>query len=163
MARKKGTETRKPAGDRIVAQNRKAYHDYFITDTLEAGIVLVGSEIKSIRDNQVNLRDSYVTIRNGEAWLVGAHIAGYTEASYQDHEPRRDRKLLMHKREILKWRAMVEQKGYSIIPLKLYLVNNRAKVEIGLARGKRAFDKREAIAERDSEREIERAVKEAYH
>jgi len=164
MTRKQNpSSAHKPGGDRIVAQNRKGYHDYFITDTLEAGIVLVGSEIKSIRDNQVNLRYSYVTIRNGEAWLVGAHIAGYTEASYQDHNPRRDRKLLMHKREILKWRSMVEQKGYSIIPLKLYLVHNRAKVEIGLARGKRAYDKREAIAERDTERDIERAIKEAYH
>ncbi|MCE5258377.1 MAG: SsrA-binding protein SmpB [Chloroflexi bacterium] len=162
VKRNKGSEARKPSGDRIVAQNRKGYHDYFISDTLEVGIVLVGSEIKSIRDNQVNLRDSYVTIRNGEAWLIGAHIAGYTEASYQDHDPRRDRKLLMHRREILKWRIMVEQKGYTIIPLKLYLAHNRAKVEIGLARGKREYDKREAIAERESERDIDRAIKEAY-
>jgi len=161
MAKKHEKAGHKPAGDRVVAQNRKGYHDYFISETLEAGIALVGSEIKSIRDNQVNLRDSYVAIRNNEAWLVGAHIAGYAEASYQDHDPRRDRKLLMHKREILKWRVMVEQRGYTIIPLKLYLVDNRAKVEIGLARGKRAYDKREAIAERDSDRDIERAMKAA--
>lgn len=161
MAKKQEKSGHKPAGDRVVAQNRKGYHDYFISETLEAGIALVGSEIKSIRDNQVNLRDSYVAIRNNEAWLVGAHIAGYAEASYQDHDPRRDRKLLMHKREILKWRVMVEQRGYTIIPLKLYLVDNRAKVEIGLARGKRAYDKREAIAERDSDRDIERAMKAA--
>ncbi|MHB9034623.1 MAG: SsrA-binding protein SmpB [Anaerolineae bacterium] len=163
MAREtKGASSRKTGGDRIVAQNRKGYHDYFIGDTLEVGIVLVGSEIKSIRDNQVNLRDSYVTIRNSEAWLVGAHIAGYAEASYQDHDPRRDRKLLMHKREIMKWRVMVEQKGYTIIPLKLYLVHNRAKVEIGLARGKKEYDKRDAIAERENERDIERAIRARY-
>jgi len=160
---RRASSERKPGGDRIVAQNRKAYHDFFISETLEAGIVLVGSEIKSIRDNQVNLRDSYVTIRASEAWLIGTHISGYAEASYQDHDPRRDRKLLLHQREILKWRIMVEQRGYTIVPLKLYLVNNRAKVEIGLARGKRSYDKREAIAERDSERDIERAMKEVYH
>jgi len=147
-------------GDRLIASNRKAYHDYFIDDTLEAGVVLVGSEIKSIRAGRVNLRDSYVIIRDREAWLLGVHIAGYAQASFADHDPRRERKLLMHRREIERWRSRVEQKGYTIVPLKLYLKNNRAKVEIGLARGKRAYDKREAIAKRDSERDIERAVKE---
>ena len=146
--------------NRLVASNRKAYHDYFVDDTLEAGIVLAGSEIKSIRAGKVNLRDSYVSIRDGEAWMVGAHIAGYAEASYEDHEPRRDRKLLMHRREIDRWRVRVEQKGYTIVPLKLYLKNNRAKVEIGLARGKREYDKRATIAQRDSDRAIERALKE---
>lgn len=150
------------SGDRLVATNRKAYHDYFIDETLEAGLVLVGSEIKSIRAGQVNLRDSYVAIRDGEAWLIGSHIAGYTEASFQDHEPRRERKLLLHRQEILRWRIKVEQRGYTIVPLRLYLKNNRAKVEIGLARGKRSYDKREAIAERESERDVQRALKEAY-
>ncbi|NLV74280.1 MAG: SsrA-binding protein SmpB [Chloroflexi bacterium] len=158
----KHAQATRPSGDRVVAQNRKGFHDYFITETLEAGLVLVGSEIKSIRANQVNLRDSYVTIRNNEAWLVGAHIAGYHEASYQDHDPRRDRKLLLHKREIMRWRVMVEQRGYTIIPTKLYLVNNRAKVEIGLARGKKLYDKREAITDRENERNLARAIKEAY-
>jgi SsrA-binding protein len=149
-------------GDRLIATNRKAYHDYFVDETLEAGLVLVGSEIKSIRAGQVNLRDSYVAIRNGEAWLIGCHIAGYSEASYQDHDPRRERKLLLHRREILKWRNKVEQRGFTIIPLKLYLKDNRAKMELGLARGKHTYDKREAIARRDSERDVQRELKEAY-
>ncbi len=148
-------------GDRLVSNNRKAYHDYFIDESVEAGLVLVGSEIKSIRAGKVNLRDSYVTIRNGEAWLIGSHIAGYAQASYQDHEPRRDRKLLLHRREIMRLRQRVDQKGYTIIPLKMYLRDGRAKVEIGLARGKRQYDKREAIAQRDADRAIERAIKDA--
>jgi SsrA-binding protein len=147
--------------DRLISTNRKAYHDYFVDETLEAGLVLVGSEIKSIRAGQVNLRDSYVTLRNGEAWLIGAHIAGYTEASYQDHDPRRDRKLLLHRREITKWRSKVAQRGFTMVPLKLYLKNNRAKVEIALVRGKHTYDKREAIAQRDSERDLRRELKEA--
>jgi SsrA-binding protein len=147
--------------DRLISTNRKAYHDYFVDETLEAGLVLVGSEIKSIRAGQVNLRDSYISLRNGEAWLIGAHIAGYTEASYQDHDPRRDRKLLLHRREITKWRSKVEQRGFTMVPLKLYLKNNRAKVEIALVRGKHTYDKREAIAQRDSERDLRRELKEA--
>lgn len=161
MPRKKRKETEQQrGGNRVIATNRKAFHDYFIDDTLEAGLVLVGSEIKSIRAGRVNLRDSYVAIRDGEAWLIGAHIAGYAQASYEDHDPHRDRKLLMHRREIERWRGRVEQRGYTIVPLKLYLKNNRAKIEIGLARGKRAYDKREAIARRDSDRAMERALKE---
>lgn len=163
MARRgKKRRSKRPAqgGDRVIATNRKATHDYFIQDTVEAGLVLVGSEIKSIRAGRVSLRDSYVTIREGEAWLVGSHIAGYAQASYQDHDPRRDRKLLLHRRQIDRLRGRVEQKGYTIVPLKLYLKNNRAKVEIGLARGKRAYDKREAIAKRDYERDLQRALKE---
>lgn len=161
MAKKKDQEPVR-GGNRLIASNRKAYHDYFIDETLEAGLVLVGSEIKSIRAGRVNLRDSYVTIRNGEAWLIGTHIAGYAEASYQDHDPNRDRKLLLHRREIDRWLGKAEQKGYTIVPLKLYLKDNRAKVEIGLARGKRQYDKREAIAKRDSERDMRRAIKQEY-
>ncbi len=149
-------------GDRLISSNRKAYHDYFIDESVEAGMVLMGSEIKSIRAGKVNLRDSYVAIRDGEAWLIGSHIAGYAQASYQDHEPRRDRKLLLHRREIVRLRQRVDQKGYTIIPLKLYLKDGRAKVEIGLARGKRQYDKRETIAQRDADRAIERAIKDAY-
>jgi SsrA-binding protein len=160
MAKKPAREVER-GGNRNIAQNRKAYHDYFISDTLEAGIVLVGSEIKSIRAGKVNLRDSYVTVRDGEAWLVGTHISGYTEASYQDHDPRRDRKLLLHRREILRWAARAEQKGFTIVPIRMYLKDNRAKVEIGLAKGKREYDKRDAIAKRDSERDIHRAIKES--
>jgi len=147
-------------GDRTIANNRKAFHDYTIDDRYEAGIVLVGSEIKSIRAGRVNLRDSYVAFREGEAWLVGAHVAGYNEASYQDHEPMRDRKLLLHRQEIARLRARVEQRGYTVVPLRLYLKDNRAKVEIGLAKGKHAYDKREAIAERDSERAMQRELRE---
>jgi len=145
-------------GDRAVATNRKAFHDYFIDETLEAGLVLVGSEIKSIRAGRVNLRDSYVTIRDGEAWLIGCHIAGYAQASYQDHDPRRQRKLLMHRREIARWRGKVEQRGFTIVPLRMYLKNNRAKVEVGLARGKQLYDKRRAIAEREARRRMQRAL-----
>ena len=161
MARKKQKAKQPRGGDRVISRNRKAFHDYHIDDTLEAGIVLVGSEIKSIREGRVNLRDSYVTIRNGEAWLIGAHIAGYAQASYADHDPTRDRKLLLHRLEIYRWQRRVEQKGYTIVPLQLYLKNNRAKVEIALARGKRQYDKRQAIAQRDAQRALERGIKEA--
>lgn len=164
MARKrKGGGDVPRRGDRIVATNRKAYHDYSIEDTLEAGLILKGSEIKSIREGRVNLRDSYVTIRDNEAWLIGTHISGYAQASYEDHDPLRDRKLLMHRDEIDRWLARAEQKGYTIVPLRLYLKNNRAKVEIGLARGKRQYDKRAAIAERDAQRHIERGIKESRY
>lgn len=158
---RKRQRTKEPprGGNRTVASNRKAYHDYFIGDTMEAGLVLVGSEIKSVRLGRVNLRDSYVTVRNGEAWLIGAHIAGYAQASYQDHEPLRDRKLLMHKQEIQRWLARADQKGFAIVPLKMYLKNNRAKVEIGLGRGKHSYDKRESIAKRETDRNLRRILK----
>lgn len=159
MAPRRQKNEQESAANRTISRNRKAFHDYHISDTLEAGLVLQGSEIKSIRAGSVNLRDSYVTFRDGEAWLVGAHIAGYHEASYQDHEPRRDRKLLLHKREIARLRSQVEQRGYTCVPTRLYLKNNRAKVEIGLAKGKHTYDKRESLRERDSAREVERALK----
>ena len=147
-------------GNRLISSNRKAYHDYFIDDTLEAGLVLHGSEIKSIRAGKVNLRDSFVTIRGSEAWVIGMHIAGYSQASYQDHEPRRDRKLLLHRREINRWLGRAQQKGYTIVPLKLYLKDNLAKLEIGLARGKHQYDKRESIRQREDDRRMRRAIKE---
>jgi SsrA-binding protein len=162
MAKKDKGDALNRNGDRVVASNRKAYHDYFVEETLEAGLVLVGSEIKSIRAGQVALRDSYVTIRAGEVWLIGVHIAGYAQASYQDHDPNRDRKLLLHKREIMRLRVKAEQRGYTIVPTKVYLKDNRAKVEIGLARGKHTYDKRDAIAQRDSERDLRRQMKEEY-
>lgn len=163
MAGKRTKKNQEPpeSGDRLITRNRKAYHDYFIDETTEAGIVLVGSEIKSIRAGRVNLRDSYVGIRNGEAWMIGSHIAGYLQASYQDHDPRRDRKLLLHRREIDRWLGKAEQKGYTIIPLKLYLKRHRAKVELGLARGKKMHDKRDAISKRDADRAMRRAIKES--
>ena len=163
MARNKRGEKTDQGPNRTISQNRKAFHDYSITETLEAGLALHGSEIKSIRAGRVNLRDSYVAFREGEAWLIGTHIAGYNEASYLDHDPVRDRKLLLHRREIQRLRAQVEQRGYTVVPTRLYLKNNRAKVEIGLAKGKHTYDKRESLRDRDTEREIEREIKERLH
>ncbi len=159
MARNKRGEKTDQSPNRTISQNRKAFHDFSILETLEAGLALHGSEIKSIRAGRVNLRDSYVAFRDGEAWLIGTHIAGYNEASYLDHDPVRDRKLLLHRREIQRLRAQVEQRGYTVVPTRLYLKNNRAKVEIGLAKGKHTYDKRESLRDRDTEREIEREIK----
>ena len=142
-----------------IAQNRKAYHDYHIEETIEAGIVLTGSEIKSIREGQVNLRDSYARPLNGELWLIGAHIARYDAASYQNHDPNRDRKLLLHHDQIAELASKARVKGFTIVPLKLYFKRGRAKLEIGLGRGKKLYDKREAIAKRESDREIEGTIK----
>jgi len=145
-------------GTKTLATNRKAYHDYFIEDTFEAGIVLTGTEIKSVRAGQINLRDSYATIRDGELWLINSHIAAYRGGSYFNHDPRRDRKLLMHRREINRLVGKVQEKGLTLIPLRVYLKNNLAKVEIGLARGKKQYDKRATLREKDSRREVERAI-----
>ena len=148
-----------------IAQNRKAFHDYHIEETIEAGIVLTGSEIKSIRQGKMNLRDSYAKPSDGELWLIGAHIARYDAASYQNHDPHRDRKLLLHHKQIAELASKARVKGFSIVPLKLYLKKGRAKLELGLGRGKKLYDKREAIAKRDAEREIEGNIKSerAYH
>jgi SsrA-binding protein len=145
---------------KVVATNRKAYHDYLISDTFEAGLVLVGSEVKSIRAGQVSLQDGFVQFEGGEAWLVNVHIAQYDPASRLNHEPRRRRKLLLHRREIGRLQGKVQEKGFTVVPTRLYLKDGRAKVEIGLARGKRLYDKRQAIAKRDSDRQIQRALKE---
>ena len=147
---------------KVVATNRKAFHEYFISDTFEAGIALVGSEIKSIRAGRVSLQDGYVSFENGEAWLVNVHIAQYDPASRQNHDPKRRRKLLLHRREIDRLAGKVQEKGFTVIPTRLYLKDGRAKVEIGLAKGKRQYDKREAIAKRDSQRQVDRALKEQY-
>jgi SsrA-binding protein len=148
-------------GFKVVARNRKAYHDYSIEDTVEAGLVLIGSEIKSIRDGRVNLRDSYATIDDyGEVWLHNAHVAPYDPASRFGHEPRRTRKLLLHKRQIARLQTQVQAKGYTLIPLRMYIRDNLAKVELALARGKRQYDKRAAIAKRDDERRVRRAIRE---
>jgi SsrA-binding protein len=144
---------------RDLARNRKAYHDYHLYDTYEAGIVLTGTEIKSVRSGRVNLRDSYVQIRNGEAWLLNVHIAPYAAGSRDNPDPRRERKLLLHVREIERLRAGLQEKGLTVVPLRLYLRGNRAKVEIALARGKKMYDKREAIQRRETKRRIERELK----
>ena len=153
---------KKEEGPRSVATNRKALHDYFILDRFEAGIALRGSEVKSIRAGQANLRDSYVRIKDGELWLVDAHISPYDQASRENHDPRRDRKLLMHRKEINRLDAKVQAKGLTIVPLRMYFSNNRLKVEIALAQGKRQYDKREAIAQRESDRQVRRALQGRY-
>ena len=144
---------------KVITVNRQAYHDYYIERTIEAGIALKGTEIKSIRDGKVNLRGSYAIARKGELWLENAHIAVYEHGNRYNHEPMRNRKLLLHRREINQLVGRVETKGPTLIPLKLYLTGGRAKIELGLGRGKKLYDKREAIAERDVKREIERAIR----
>jgi len=145
-------------GIKVIATNRKARHDYFIEDRLEAGISLWGTEIKSVRAGRVSLREAFVATDGNEIWLVNAHIAPYDPASQMNHEPKRKRKLLLHRKEIYKLFAGVMQKGYTIIPTQMYLKSGKAKVEIALARGKKQYDKRREIAERDAEREISRSM-----
>ncbi|MCL0064943.1 SsrA-binding protein SmpB [Dehalococcoidia bacterium] len=139
--------------------NRKVYHDYLIEDTIEAGLVLTGTEIKSIRRGKMQLRDSFARPEGGELWLVGAHIARYEQGGRYNHEPARPRKLLLHKDEILKLSLMVEKKGLTLVPLKVYVKRGIAKVELGVARGKRLHDKRRSIIQRETEREMERVMK----
>lgn len=148
------------AGKKIISRNRKAFHDYHILDTYEAGLVLIGSEIKSIRANRVNLTDGFVQEVGGELWLMGVHIAPYEQASIFGHQdPLRPRKLLLHKREIARIIDQIQKKGFTAVPTMLYLVNGRAKVEIALAKGKKLYDKRDSISKREADRQIERALK----
>jgi SsrA-binding protein len=142
-----------------ITTNRKAYHNYHVQDRLEAGIVLTGTEIKSVRANRVNLGDAYVSPENGELWLLNTHIARYDAGSYLSHEPRRPRKLLLHRKQINDLSSKVAERGLALVPLRLYIKDGLAKVEIALAKGKRLYDKRESIARRDMEREMERTVK----
>ena len=146
--------------NRQVAVNRKALHDYEILDRVEAGLALTGTEIKSIRAGKVDLRDAYARVQDGELWLHGAHIAPYDSASYMNHEPRRPRKLLVHRSEIDDLAGQTAEKGLTLAALRLYLKNHRAKIELGVARGKRQYDKRRAIIERERERAARQAVKE---
>ena len=143
----------------LVVDNRKARHDFFIEETLEAGLALTGTEVKFLRAHRANLRDSYARIKNGEAFLESVHIGAYAPAGQFSHKETRPRKLLMHRREIDKLWGRVREKGYSIVPLKIYFKNGRAKVELGLAKGKHSYDKRNVLARRASDREIERALK----
>jgi SsrA-binding protein len=147
---------------KIIATNRKARYQYHFDDTYEAGLVLMGSEIKSIRAGRVSLQEGFVLFEEEEAWLVNVHIAQYDAASRQNHEPKRRRKLLLHRREIDRLHSRTREKGYTVIPTKLYLKDGRAKVEIALVRGKKQYDKRQAIAKRDSKRQVERALKERH-
>ncbi len=145
---------------KIVATNKKAYHDYFVEETYEAGIALSGTEVKSVRLGKVNLRDSYVTLKSGEALLVGAHISPYEKGSYFNVDPLRIRKLLLHKTEIRRLKARTEQKGFTVVPLKIYFKDSLVKVEIGLCRGKDIYDKRETLKRREEERKLDRIKKE---
>ena len=153
--------SKKPAaaGEQIVCVNRQARHNYFIDETYEAGMMLVGSEVKSLREGKANLVDSYARINKGEAFLVNAHISAYSGANQFNHEPTRTRKLLLHGREIERLTGKAKERGLTLIPLKIYFKNGRAKVEIGLARGKKLYDKRETLRRKVAQREVERSIK----
>jgi SsrA-binding protein len=145
--------------DKLIADNRKARHDYHLLDRFEAGIALTGTEVKSLREGRVELRQAYADVRDGEIWLIGAHIAEYGHGNLQNHDPDRDRKLLLHRGQISSLIGKVKERGFTLVPTKLYFKDGRAKVEIALARGKEQHDKRRDIARRDAERQIQRALK----
>jgi SsrA-binding protein len=150
--------SKKPAkpGSNLIASNRKARHDYEIVDTLEAGISLTGTEVKSLRDGRANLVDGFATISDDEVWLRGIHIAEYVQGTWTNHAPRRARKLLLHRAQITKLAMKINEGGYSLVPLSMYFVGGRVKVELGLGRGKKLYDKRQDIAKRDAQREVDR-------
>lgn len=151
----------KLSGVKIIAQNKKARHDYFIEDTLECGIALVGTEVKSIRKGQINLKDSYAVVKGGELFAVGIHISPYEQGNIFNHDPFRTRKLLAHAREIKKLGSLQQADGYSLIPLCVYLKQGKAKLELAVAKGKKLYDKRHSIAQRDAEREMDRRLKQS--
>jgi SsrA-binding protein len=153
----------RPQGEKTIVSNRRAFHEYHVEDRFEAGVVLAGSEVKSVRDGHVSLGEAYATVRDGEVWLVGATIEPYKQAGHGNHERTRDRKLLLHRREITKIRQGTDEKGYTLVPLRLYFKDGRVKIEVGLGRGKNVADKRQAMASRDAKREIDRALKESAH
>jgi SsrA-binding protein len=144
---------------KIVCQNKKARHDYHIIEVLEAGMVLVGTEVKSLREGRANLKDSYARIRDGELYLVQAHISPYSHASYDNHDPERVRKLLVHKRELKRLTGKTQEKGLTLVPLKIYFKDGKAKIELALASGKKSYDKRETLKRQTQKREMERAIK----
>ena len=146
------------SGRKLIAQNRKARHDYTIEDVYEAGMVLQGTEVKSLREGRASLVDSYATVRDGEVWLENLHIPEYTQGTWTNHEPRRRRKLLLHRQEIAKLVGKTKESGLTLVPLSLYFKDGKAKVEIALARGKRSYDKRQTLAARDAQREIQRTA-----
>lgn len=147
---------------KIAAQNKKAYHDYFVEDTYEAGIALSGTEVKSIRQSAVNMKDSYCHVEKGEMIMYGVHISPYEKGNIFNKDPLRPRKLLLHKKEIMKLFGLCGKEGYTIVPLKMYFSGSKVKVEIGLCKGKKNYDKRQSIAERDAKREMDRARKDRY-
>lgn len=145
--------------DRVIAQNKKAFYDYFVDEEFEAGIELFGTEVKSVRQGKVNLKDSYVSLKTGEAILIGMHISPYEQGNIFNREPLRSRRLLLHRREINRFIGLTQQEGYTLIPLRVYLKGQLVKVSIGLCRGKKNYDKRQDIARRDAKRDMERALK----
>jgi SsrA-binding protein len=151
----------RPQGEKTIVSNRRAFHEYHVEERFEAGLVLAGSEVKSLREGHVSLGEAYATVRDGEVWLVGASIEPYKQASRTNHERTRDRKLLLHRREIVKISQGTEAKGYTLVPLRLYFKDGRVKLEVGLGRGKNIADKRQSMASRDAKREIERALKDS--
>ena len=155
MATRKATKI----GEQVVCVNRQARHNYFIDEVYEAGLVLLGSEVKSLRDGKANLTDSYARIQKGEAFLVNSHISPYPGAHQFNHEPKRTRKLLLHEREIERLAGKTKERGLTLVPLKIYFKNGRAKVELGLARGKKLYDKRETLRRKVAQREVERSLK----
>ena len=159
MAKKQRTKSVIPDGARVLVRNRRALHDYEIDETIEAGIVLVGSEVKSLREAHGNLNDAYADIRNDEVWLINAQIQEYPWANQFNHEPTRPRKLLLHKREIRRLAIKTQQRGFTLIPLAIYLNEGKIKVELGLAEGKKQYEKREATREAEAQRDIDRAMK----
>lgn len=146
--------------EKVLCSNRKAYHDYHVEESIEAGIELKGTEIKSLREGKANLKDSYALFKNGEAFLLNCHISPYSHGNIYNHDPLRTRKLLLHREEIRRLSGKVAQRGFALVPLKIYLSKGRAKVEIALAKGKKLFDKKEALKEKDIRRESEKALKE---
>jgi SsrA-binding protein len=148
----------KERGEKVVATNRKARHDYLIEDTFEAGMVLSGTEVKSLRAGRASLVDGYAFVENGECWLDAVHIPEYTQGTWNNHSPRRKRKLLLHKTEIVKLGQKIKEGGYTLVPLKLYFTDGRAKVELALAKGKKDYDKRQTLRERQDKREADRAI-----
>lgn len=151
--------TEKPGGEKLIASNKKAFHDYFVLQKLEAGIELTGTEVKSLRDGRANLKDSYITFKSGEAFLFGTHISPYTHGNRENHDPERTRRLLLHRREIEKLETQVVEKGLTVVPLRLYFKGNRVKVELAVVRGKKLYDKRETEKRREADREAATAVK----
>ena len=147
------------SGEKLIAENRKARHDYHLLERIEAGLALSGSEVKSLREGRAQLQRAFADLRDGELWLVGAHIAPYEQAGTENHDPDRDRKLLLHRREIESLRGKVVERGFTLVPTRLYFKNGRAKVELALAKGKDVRDRRREIAKRESDRQIERALR----
>ena len=148
-----------PSGEKLIAENRKARHEFHLLDRVEAGIALTGSEVKSLREGRAQLQRAFGDVRDGEVWLVGAHIAPYDQAGVENHDPDRDRKLLLHRREIDDLTTKVQERGFTLVPTRLYFKDGRAKVEVALAKGKDVRDRRREIAKRESDRQIERALK----